>query len=109
MSMIAKLKFVAAALVLIVLDATGRMRGPAAERTDTGALAPREPGGLPARRPQDRRALERPAAGGNFTVGELSVSIGPDQGAWGPFAHNYRLDFSSLKEAGTLPDPVREP
>jgi len=37
---------------------------------------------------------------GQFTVGAVSRSIGPDQGAWGPFAHNYRLDFSSLKAAG---------
>jgi hypothetical protein len=38
--------------------------------------------------------------GGRFTVGGLSASIGPDQGAWGPFAHNYRLDFSALKTPG---------
>jgi hypothetical protein len=37
---------------------------------------------------------------GRFTVGELSASIGPDQGSWGPFAHNYRLDFSALKAPG---------
>jgi hypothetical protein len=37
---------------------------------------------------------------GEFHVGEVSATIGPDQGAWGPFAHNYRLDFSSLKKSG---------
>ncbi len=26
--------------------------------------------------------------------------IGPDQGAWGPFQHNYRLDFSKLSRPG---------
>ena len=34
---------------------------------------------------------------GNFSVGEFTADIGPDQGAWGPFAHNYRLDFSALR------------
>jgi hypothetical protein len=37
---------------------------------------------------------------GPFSVGEFSADIGPDQGPWGPFKHNYRLDFSSLKTAG---------
>ncbi|GJM24106.1 MAG: hydrolase [Phycisphaerae bacterium] len=37
---------------------------------------------------------------GEFRVGGYSASIGADQGAWGPFAHNYRLDFSALKTAG---------
>ena len=37
---------------------------------------------------------------GEFTVGDLNASIGPDQGAWGPFAHNYRLDFSAIREPG---------
>ena len=37
---------------------------------------------------------------GDFAVGEVKASIGPDQGAWGPFAHNYRLDFSSLRRPG---------
>jgi hypothetical protein len=38
---------------------------------------------------------------GQFKVGDaFSADIGLDQGAWGPFKHNYRLDFSSLKTAG---------
>jgi len=37
---------------------------------------------------------------GQFRVGELSADIGADQGAWGPFAHNYRLDFSAVKTPG---------
>jgi len=41
----------------------------------------------------------RPLAG-TFRVGGLEADIGPDAGAWGPFAHNYRLDFSALKRPG---------
>ena len=37
---------------------------------------------------------------GSFTVGPFRADIGPDSGAWGPFAHNYRLDFSRLREPG---------
>jgi len=37
---------------------------------------------------------------GEFTVGAFSADIGPDCGAWGPFAHNYRLDFSEVKATG---------
>ncbi len=37
---------------------------------------------------------------GNFKVGDFTAPIGPDQGAWGPFAHNYRLDFSALRTPG---------
>jgi hypothetical protein len=37
---------------------------------------------------------------GQFSVGPLTRPIGPDQGAWGPFAHNYRLDFSTLETPG---------
>ncbi len=33
---------------------------------------------------------------GSFTVGEFKADIGPDQGAWGPFRHNYRLDFTPV-------------
>ncbi|WP_165067516.1 glycoside hydrolase family 9 protein [Paludisphaera rhizosphaerae] len=40
------------------------------------------------------------ALSGTFRVGSLEASIGPDQGAWGPFAHNYRLDFSAVKTPG---------
>jgi len=42
---------------------------------------------------------ERPLAG-RFEVGEYSAEIGPDAGAWGPFQHNYRLDFSVLRTPG---------
>lgn len=37
---------------------------------------------------------------GEYRVGDFTSRVGPDQGAWGPFAHNYRLDFSALKSAG---------
>lgn len=37
---------------------------------------------------------------GEFSVGSFKAPIGENQGAWGPFAHNYRLDFSALKEPG---------
>ena len=37
---------------------------------------------------------------GDFTVGEFAASIGRDEGAWGPFVHNYRLDFSELRDPG---------
>lgn len=37
---------------------------------------------------------------GNFQVGEFSADIGPDAGGWGPFVHNYRLDFSELRTPG---------
>jgi hypothetical protein len=37
---------------------------------------------------------------GKFSVGDFTADIGPDQGAWGPFAHNYRLDFSALQTPG---------
>jgi endoglucanase len=38
---------------------------------------------------------------GRFTVGgDFAADVGPDQGAWGPFKHNYRLDFSAIKKPG---------
>jgi peptidoglycan/xylan/chitin deacetylase (PgdA/CDA1 family) len=37
---------------------------------------------------------------GRFRVGQFDADIGADQGPWGPFAHNYRLDFSALAEPG---------
>lgn len=37
---------------------------------------------------------------GAFTVGDFTDSVGRDCGAWGPFAHNYRLDFSALRRPG---------
>jgi hypothetical protein len=37
---------------------------------------------------------------GQFRVGDFAADLGADQGAWGPFAHNYRLDFTALKQAG---------
>jgi hypothetical protein len=42
---------------------------------------------------------ERPLQG-EFGVGDISRSIGDDQGAWGPFAHNYRLEFSAVRSPG---------
>jgi hypothetical protein len=37
---------------------------------------------------------------GEFRAGEFVGTIGEDHGAWGPFAHNYRLDFTALRAAG---------
>jgi hypothetical protein len=37
---------------------------------------------------------------GRFTISAYSADIGPDQGAWGPFKHNYRLDFTTLRTPG---------
>ena len=37
---------------------------------------------------------------GRFHVGPFDAGIGPDAGAWGPFPHNYRLDFSPLRTPG---------
>ena len=37
---------------------------------------------------------------GEFRVGDFAADIGPDQGAWGPFAHNYRLDFTAVRAGG---------
>ncbi|MBK9127698.1 MAG: glycoside hydrolase family 9 protein [Phycisphaerales bacterium] len=37
---------------------------------------------------------------GDFEVGALRAPIGPDCGAWGPFRHNYRLDFTTLRGPG---------
>jgi len=37
---------------------------------------------------------------GRFSVGDFAASIGEDQGAWGPFRHNYRLDFTALAKSG---------
>lgn len=37
---------------------------------------------------------------GTFSVGDYTADIGKDQGAWGPFAHNYRLDFSAQRKPG---------
>src|SRR5689334_21569005 len=34
---------------------------------------------------------------GRFSVGSYSADVGRDYGAWGPFAHNYRLDFTALR------------
>ena len=44
---------------------------------------------------------EEPASG-TFHVGKFSADVGVDQGAWGPFPHNYRLDFSSWRTPGTF-------
>ncbi|MBN2447532.1 MAG: glycoside hydrolase family 9 protein [Phycisphaerae bacterium] len=37
---------------------------------------------------------------GEFRVGDFHADIGPDAGSWGPFKHNYRLDFSSVRKPG---------
>jgi hypothetical protein len=37
---------------------------------------------------------------GQYEVGGHVGDIGPDVGAWGPFRHNYRLDFSAVRESG---------
>jgi len=37
---------------------------------------------------------------GQFQVGDYVGEIGPDAGGWGPFEHNYRLDFSPLRTPG---------
>lgn len=37
---------------------------------------------------------------GRFHVGNFEASIGADEGAWGPFRHNYRLDFTALMADG---------
>ena len=42
---------------------------------------------------------DRPLTG-SFSIGEFTADIGPDQGAWGPFAHNYRLDFTAFTQPG---------
>lgn len=42
---------------------------------------------------------ERPLSGA-FSVGGFRGDIGPDQGAWGPFRHNYRLDFTAFGTPG---------
>ncbi|MCA9794255.1 MAG: glycoside hydrolase family 9 protein [Candidatus Eremiobacteraeota bacterium] len=37
---------------------------------------------------------------GQFTIGDFTADIGADRGAWGPFAHNYRLDFTAVRGPG---------
>jgi len=37
---------------------------------------------------------------GTFRVGDFTAHIGRDCGAWGPFRHNYRLDFTALRTPG---------
>src|SRR4051812_7218610 len=37
---------------------------------------------------------------GRFVVGTFAGDAGPDQGPWGPFKHNYRLDFTALQTPG---------
>jgi hypothetical protein len=44
-------------------------------------------------------ARDRPLTG-TFAVGDYSADIGADQGAWGPFRHNHRLDFTPLRTPG---------
>lgn len=42
---------------------------------------------------------DRPLSGA-FSVGDFRGDIGPDLGAWGPFRHNYRLDFTAFGTPG---------
>lgn len=42
---------------------------------------------------------DRPLTG-RFHVDDFESDLGDDCGAWGPFPHNYRLDFSSLRTTG---------
>ncbi|UCD30127.1 MAG: glycoside hydrolase family 9 protein [Planctomycetota bacterium] len=37
---------------------------------------------------------------GSFSVGGFRQNIGEDQGTWGPFRHNYRLDFTRVRTPG---------
>jgi len=37
---------------------------------------------------------------GTFVVGPFRGEVGPDLGPWGPFAHNYRLDFTAFQTPG---------
>ncbi len=37
---------------------------------------------------------------GEFEIGGYSAAVGEDCGGWGPFKHNYRLDFSAAKGPG---------
>jgi endoglucanase len=41
------------------------------------------------------------AQSGSFAVGGFTAPIGQDQGTWGPFQHNYQLDFTALRADGT--------
>ncbi len=100
MSMTARLNLAAAVLVLIILDLTGQcMARQQSEPTRGPWLRVNQVGYLP-----DDPKIALLSSGqpleGFFQVGELSASIGPDHGMWGPFAHNYRLDFSSLRKPG---------
>ena len=37
---------------------------------------------------------------GSFSVADFRGSIGQDRGPWGPFQHNYRLDFTEMRTPG---------
>lgn len=91
--------------LLVVL--TGAMSGavcPAASGPDTQP-APRawvrvnNVGYLP-QDPKIAVLSSRKPVTGHFTVGDFSAEIGPDCGAWGPFEHNYRLDFTAQRAPG---------
>ena len=54
--------------------------------------------------PADRKIAVLSSDGpltGSFSVGSFTAPLGADQGAWGPFKHNYRLDFTSVTQPGT--------
>src|SRR4051794_35781964 len=100
MSMIAKLGLVVAASVLTILDSTGECaaRQPS-EPTQGPWLRINQVGYLPGDPKIALLSSDQPLDG-LFQVADLSASIGPDHGKWGPFSHNYRLDFSSLRKPG---------
>lgn len=37
---------------------------------------------------------------GSFSIADFTADIGPDHGKWGPFAHNYRLNFTQFQRSG---------
>lgn len=37
---------------------------------------------------------------GSFSIGDFTADIGPDHGQWGPFDHNYRLNFTQFRRPG---------
>src|SRR5262249_11334345 len=91
------------ALALVSLSAAATRRGASAQGSSHEASGPwirvNQVGYLANDPKIALLSSDRPLEG-KFTVGEFSASIGADQGAWGPFAHNYRLDFSTLKTPG---------
>ena len=90
-------------LVLIAaLAVPGVVRGGEPQVADMGAdcwIRVNQVGYLPDDPKVAVLSSARPLSG-TFSVGEVTAAIGDDAGAWGPFAHNYRLDFSAVREPG---------